>query len=53
MRDPLTGKEIERRLCISYQTVKRHTVNIYGKLGVNKRWAAVTSAEALGLLPPR
>ena len=53
LRDPISAKEIARNLCISYQTVKRHTVNIYGKLGVGKRWDAVTKAEALGILPPR
>ena len=53
LRDPMSAKEIARRLCISYQTMKRHTSNIYGKLGVGKRWDAVTQAEALGILPPR
>ena len=28
-------------------------VNLYGKLGVNKRWDAVIKAEALGVLPRR
>lgn len=31
--DGLTGKEIADRLCISYNTVVRHTQNIYGKIG--------------------
>jgi LuxR family maltose regulon positive regulatory protein len=53
MREPLSAKEIARRLHISYQTVRRHSANIFGKLDVNKRWAAVAKAEALGLLPPR
>jgi ATP/maltotriose-dependent transcriptional regulator MalT len=38
---------------ISTTTVKRHTINIYGKLGVNNRWDAVVKAEALKILPRR
>jgi LuxR family maltose regulon positive regulatory protein len=47
----LSNKEIAYRLGLSPTTVKRHTVNLYGKLGVNKRWDAVLKAEVLGLLP--
>ena len=50
LRDHLSNREIADRLCISEVTVKRHTLNIYGKLGVNKRWAAVSKAETLQLL---
>ena len=53
LRDPLSLKEIAQRLFISYQTAKRHTVNIYGKLDVHKRRAAVAKAEALQLIPPQ
>ena len=53
LREPLWPKEIARRLDISYLTVKRHTVNLYGKLGVNTRWDAVSTAVELGILPPR
>jgi LuxR family maltose regulon positive regulatory protein len=53
LREPIWPKEIARRLDISYLTVKRHTVNLYGKLGVNTRWDAVNTAVELGLLPPR
>jgi LuxR family maltose regulon positive regulatory protein len=53
MQAPLSFKEIARGLCISYNTAKRHSINIYGKLGVNKRRAAVARAAALGLIPPR
>lgn len=47
LSQPLSNKEIARRLNISTATVKRHTVNIYGKLGVNTRWDAVAKAAAL------
>ena len=52
LREHLSNKEIAHRLCLSPMTVKRYTVNLYGKLGVNKRWDAVVEAEALGILPP-
>lgn len=52
LRERLSNKEIAHLLGLSTMTVKRHTVNLYGKLGVNKRWDAVIKAEALGLLPP-
>lgn len=53
LRQRLSNKEIAHKLSLSTTTVKRHTANIYGKLGVNRRWDAVIRAEGLGLLPPR
>jgi LuxR family maltose regulon positive regulatory protein len=53
LRDRLSDKEIGRELGLSTATVKRHTANLYGKLGVNKRRDAAIKAEALGILPPR
>ena len=53
LREPLSAREIALKLNISYATAKRHSINIYGKLGVNSRWASVARAEALGILAPR
>jgi LuxR family maltose regulon positive regulatory protein len=53
LRGPSSIKEIALKLSISYATAKRHTINLYAKLGVNQRWEAVARAEELNLLPPR
>ena len=47
----LTAKEIAAQLYISVKTVRRHTENIYGKLGVHGRGEAVAKATGLGILP--
>jgi LuxR family transcriptional regulator, maltose regulon positive regulatory protein len=52
LREPLSTKEIASRLYLSPSTVKRHTINLYGKLGVHSRKEAVAAATTLGILPP-
>jgi LuxR family maltose regulon positive regulatory protein len=46
----LSNQEIARHLFISLPTVKWHTSNIYGKLGVRSRTQAVIQARSLGVL---
>jgi LuxR family maltose regulon positive regulatory protein len=46
----LNGPEIARQLVVSLSTLRTHTQNIYSKLGVNNRRAAVRRAEELNLL---
>ena len=47
LREPVSNKEIAQKLNVTYATTKRHTINIYGKLGVNQRWDAVARAIEL------
>ena len=53
LQEPMSIKEIAVKLGVSYATAKRHSINIYGKLGVNSRWDAVAEAIDLGILPDR
>ncbi len=46
----LDGPEIASQLVVSLNTVRTHTKNIYAKLGVNSRRAAVRRSKDLGLL---
>ena len=50
LAEGLTNPEIASRLFLALNTIKAHTRNIYGKLGVNNRTQAVTQARALGIL---
>jgi LuxR family maltose regulon positive regulatory protein len=45
----LDGPAIARELMVSLNTVRTHTKNIYAKLGVTNRRAAVRRAAELGL----
>lgn len=44
------NQEIADELVVSLNTVRYHTKNLYGKLGVNKRTQAVAKAQELGLI---
>jgi LuxR family maltose regulon positive regulatory protein len=50
LRTDLSGPGIARECMVSVSTVRTHTQNIYAKLGVNTRRAAVRRAEELDLL---
>ena len=50
LRTDLDGPDIARELVVSLHTVRSHTKNIYAKLGVNNRRAAVRRARELDLL---
>ena len=47
----LDGPDIARALSVSLNTMRTHTRNIYAKLGVTSRRAAVRQAHHLNLLP--
>jgi LuxR family maltose regulon positive regulatory protein len=49
LRTDLSGPDIARELVVSLNTVRTHTKNIYAKLGVNNRLAAVRRATELDL----
>jgi LuxR family maltose regulon positive regulatory protein len=49
----LGGPDIARQLFVSLNTVRTHTRNIYAKLGVTNRRAAVRLAHELDLMPRR
>jgi LuxR family maltose regulon positive regulatory protein len=49
LRSELSGPEIAQQLIVSLNTFRTHTKNIFNKLGVNNRRAAVRRAEELDL----
>ncbi len=49
LRTDLSGPDMARELMVSLNTLRTHTKNIFNKLGVGDRRAAVRRAEELGL----
>jgi len=49
LRTDLNGPDIAQQLIVSLNTFRTHTKNIYNKLGVNDRRAAIRRAEELDL----
>jgi LuxR family maltose regulon positive regulatory protein len=49
LRSELSGPEIARELVVSLNTLRTHTKNIFNKLGVNNRRAAIRRAEEFDL----
>lgn len=50
LAEAISLQDIADRLFITYSTAKRHTVNIYAKLGVHSRWEAVSFARENGII---
>ena len=50
LREGIPNRAIAERLFVSLGTIKRHTHNIYGKLGVNNRTQAIIRGQELGLI---
>jgi len=50
LAEGLSNREIAQKLFLSPNTVRTHTYNIYGKLGVHSRMQAVARTRELGLL---
>lgn len=50
LAERLSDKEIAERLVLAPVTIKKHTLHIYQKLGVNNRRAAAEAARQLGLV---
>ncbi len=50
LRSDLSGPEIAQQLIVSLNTLRTHTKNIFYKLGVNNRRAAIRRAEELKII---
>ncbi len=50
LMDGASNREISQQLVLSVNTVKKHVLNIYGKLGVQSRTQAIAQARTLNFL---
>jgi LuxR family maltose regulon positive regulatory protein len=50
LMDGASNREIAHQLVLSINTVKKHVLNICGKLGVQSRTQAIAKARALNFL---
>ncbi|MCB0180259.1 MAG: response regulator transcription factor, partial [Anaerolineae bacterium] len=50
LAEGLTNQQIAEKLFVVIGTIKKHTSNIYGKLGVSNRTQAIARARELNLL---
>jgi LuxR family transcriptional regulator, maltose regulon positive regulatory protein len=50
LAEGFSNREVAQKLTISLSTVKTHTRNIYGKLGVNSRTQAIAQARIWGII---
>jgi DNA-binding NarL/FixJ family response regulator len=51
MSEGRSDREIAEQLCVSLNTVRKHTQNIIGKLGVHSKLEAVVMAARTGVIP--
>src|SRR5688572_21742437 len=51
LAEGLSNQEIAQRLFVSLSTIKTHTINLFEKMGVDRRTQAISKARKLGFIP--